>query len=118
MKSNRLNLIAEICAKRGMGPKILGIVAPTKADKREEIALNVATDDKVTARGEDMKDSDLPSLASSLPFESARDRGESESEILLSKREKMELRADLLAYRMAQDAKRARESRPFALALA
>lgn len=115
MKNNRLNLIAEICAKRGMGPKVLGIIAPSKEDKREEIALNVSRDDKATHKGEDLRDDDLPALNSQLPFESARVIREKESDYILTREEKAQLARERLEYKIKQDLSRPRN--PFALAL-
>lgn len=125
MKANRLSLIASICAKRGMGPKILGVIAPSKEDKREEIFLNVSRDDKATHKGEDLQDADLPALASQLPFESVRVTREKESDYVLTDSERKQVHAELLAYRkiraellalrIQQDLSRPRN--PYALAI-
>lgn len=113
---SRLNLIAEICAKRNAGPKLVAVVLPTRADTREEIALNVSPDDK--AQGQSLPatgDDDIPALPSALSFESAQVMREDEKGYLLTREERQQLRADLLAYRIRQDLSRPRN--PYALAV-
>lgn len=94
---NRLNLIAEICAKRGMGPKILGILSPSNDDRREEIALNVSRDDAAAHKGDDLRDDDLPFLASSLSFDAFNHKGDEDG--ILTARERIQLKREMLTRR-------------------
>jgi hypothetical protein len=113
---SRLNLIAEICAKRNAGPKLVAVVMPTRADTREEIALNVSQDDK--AQGQSLPatgDDDIPALPSALFFDSVTHERKGEGAYVLTPEERKQAKADLLAYRIRQDLSRPRN--PYALAL-
>lgn len=113
MKQDRLSLIASICAKRNVSAKVEAVLMPTKHDKREEIALNVSQDDKATAKGADLQDSDLPTLPSSLSFDSVSTPKESDA--VLTHSERVQLRHELTQYRIRRDLLAPRN--PFALAL-
>lgn len=110
-KSARYSLIAAICASK------LAYCVASKSETREEIALNVSQDDKAQslARQAETGDDDFAPVKSSLSFDSAKMRAEREAEILLNRKERAEVRADLLAYRIRRDLSTPRN--PFALAI-
>lgn len=102
-KTARLSLIAAIC-----GAKLAYCVTPTRADTQEEISLAVSLDDRNTVQGNDLRDGeDLPALSSHLPFERAKaPRAEHEGDYILTAKERAQLRADMLAYKIWQDLSR------------
>lgn len=112
-KTARYSLIAAIC-----GAKLAYCVA-SKSETREEIALSVSQDDKAQslARQVETGNDDFAPVKSSLSFDSAKVRPEREESVLLSRTERAEIRRDLLAYRMREDARQAKIHAPFALAL-
>lgn len=97
-KQERLALIVA----RFQATRLTAVVLPTEDDAREEIVLAVAGQDL----GALPVDDDLPALDSHLPFEEADEPDEEEA--VLSRREKEQVRRDLLAYRMQQDLSAAR----------
>jgi len=92
-KNERLALIIA----RFQATRLTAVVLPTEDDTREEIVLAVAGQDS----GSLPVDEDLPELHSRLSFERADEPEEEEA--VLSRREKEQVRRDLLAYRMQQD---------------
>lgn len=116
-KTARYSLIASICIAKGYVPALQGVTQPNRAETREEITLSVSPDDKRANVGADLRDDDLPALPSALKFDSAKIKAERETETLLTRTERAEIRRDLLAYRMAEDARLADLHWPFALAL-
>lgn len=92
-KNERLALIAA----RFQATRLTAVVLPTEDDAREEIVLAVAGQDL----GALPVDDDLPALDSHLPFEEGDEPEEEEA--VLSRREKEQVRRDLLTYRMSQD---------------
>lgn len=110
-KASRLSLIAAICASR------LAYCVASRAETREEIALTVSQDDKAQSLSAPIEtgNDDFAPVNSRLQFERVKARAESEKDTILTNKERAELRADLLAYRMKQDLSRPRNQ--FALAL-
>lgn len=112
-KTARYSLIAAIC-----GAKLAYCVA-SKVETHEEISLNVSQDDRAQslARQEDSGNDDFAPVKSSLSFDSVKIKGESEKDTLLTAKERAQLRAEKLAYRIREDSRLAKIHAPFALAL-